>query len=81
MSPGRRRDAERRRTLADARARLVGFLQQWLGPDVDGALAQDLLRRAEAWESPPTVYALAAHVENHPEALKAPAPDSPIGLL
>ncbi|MFH9298319.1 hypothetical protein [Streptomyces sp. NPDC017520] len=81
MTPSRRRGAARQHALAESRTWLVAFLQQSLGPEVGEVRARDLLQQAEAWESIPVVYALAAHVQSRPQALTSPSPQAPLALL
>lgn len=61
----RRRDAERQRELADARAQLIQRLRHAVGDGLDAPGAQEILDQARAWV-PVAARELAQHFEAHP---------------
>ncbi|MFE9649619.1 hypothetical protein ACFYO0_37010 [Streptomyces sp. NPDC006365] len=68
-----------RSELAEIRARLVGLLQDTVGPALTAEQGQELLERAKAW-SPPMARELHAHMAQFPDALTDPSPHCPSSL-
>ncbi|MFB7378090.1 XRE family transcriptional regulator [Kitasatospora purpeofusca] len=67
------------RDLADARARLAGHLRERI-PTLTRQQAETLLEQARVW-GPGSARELDQHFAEHPNALTAPSPHCPTGLV
>ena len=67
------------RETGEARARLVAFLQEAVGPALTAEAAQSLLEEAKAWRAA-QARELDEHIAEHPNALTAPSSFSPKSL-
>ncbi|CAM5392737.1 XRE family transcriptional regulator [Streptomyces atroolivaceus] len=77
MSPA---DIRKQRELAEARARLIAYLQRVAGPALTAEDAQAALEKAKAWNSGPA-RALDNYFVENPNALTEPSPLSPLQVV
>ncbi|WP_031146624.1 hypothetical protein [Streptomyces erythrochromogenes] len=70
----------RRRELAQARARLIAYLQGVAGPALTAEDARRALEKAKAW-NPGPVRAMDDYFAQHPNSLTEPSPHCPIHVV
>ncbi|MEU6939990.1 XRE family transcriptional regulator [Streptomyces rubiginosohelvolus] len=73
-------DIRKQRELAEARARLIAYLQRVAGPALTAEDAQAALEKAKAWNSGPA-RALDNYFVENPNALTEPSPHSPLRVV
>ncbi|WP_237547097.1 hypothetical protein [Streptomyces sp. SID161] len=70
----------RQRELAQARARLIAYLQRVAGPSLTAEDAQMALEKAKAWSASPA-RTLDGYFAEHPNALTEPSPHCPVHVV